>query len=129
MDRNGGYSILGPAPPTSSLAGCDLLFLRMEDSERWPAVFRSIDSGLRYEVGVSRLEQHPDMVDRINAVAEYELTGEEKKRIYTRGDSFIRDWFNSYGYMDGVVVDENGTDSDGVNGDTSGGAVLISEKV
>ena len=123
MNRNGSIRYWDPLFRPVHLPVTIRLFLRMEDSERWPDVFRSIDLGLQHVVGMSRLVQHPDMVDRINAVRAYELSGEEKERISTCVDSFIRDWFDSYGYMDGVVVDENGADSD------SGGAVLISEKV
>lgn len=117
MDRNGGFSLLGPAPPNSALAGCDLLFLRMEDSERWPDIFRTVDSDLRYEVGISRVEQNPDHVDKIEAVSAYKLTPEERKYIYIHADSFIRDWFDSYGYVDDIK---------NKNGD---GMVSISEKM
>lgn len=99
MDANGGYSFVGSAPSTSVLAGCDLLFLRMEESARWPKLFEMIDPDIHFKIGESRVQQHPEAIEQINAIAAYELTSEEKISIYDRENDFIRDWFDAYGYM------------------------------
>jgi len=103
MDDNGGYS-LTPAPSTSALPGCDLMFLRMEQSDRWPEFFEMLDPEFRSFVGQSRVDQNKANVEQINAIASYELTSEEKMNIYNTGDNFIQDWFDSYGYMDDVIL-------------------------
>merc|ERR1711957_413478 len=103
MDYNGGYS-LTPAPPTSVLPGCDLIFLRMEQSDRWPEFFEMLDPEFRSIVGASRVDQNKANVEQINAIASYELTSEEKMHIYNTGNKFIQDWFDSYGYMDDVIL-------------------------
>lgn len=109
MARNGGYSRMGPAPSTSILAGCDLLFLKMEDSDQWPQIMRMmINPDIEYKRGVSRLQQHPEAIEQIDAIAAYKLTSEEKSNIYMHGNSFIRDWFDSYRYMDDVGGDKVG---------------------
>ena len=107
MDYNGGYS-LTPAPPTSVLPGCDLIFLRMEQSDRWPEFFEMLDPEFRSIVGESRVDQNKANVEQINAIASYELTSEEKMHIYNTGNKFIQDWFDSYGYMDdsGIIISE-----------------------
>lgn len=119
MDENGGYSLIGPAPPTSVVAGCDLLFLRMEQSERWPEFFQKLGPGFRtFKEGESRIQQHPEAIDQIKAIASYKLTSEEKISIYNRENEFIRNWFDSYGYMDDVV-DNNLDKYNDSNKDTS----------
>lgn len=102
MDANGGYSFLGTAPSSSALTGCDLLFLRMEESNRWPKLFEMIDSDIHFKIGTSRIQQHPEAIEQIKAIAAYELSSEEKTSIYNRENDFIRDWFDAYGYMDDV---------------------------
>jgi len=102
MDENGGYSLI-PAPESSILAGCDLLFLRMEQSDQWPDIFKMLDPDIINKRGNSRLQDHPDNNDQINAIATYKLTSEEKFNIYNNKNSFIQDWFDAYGYMDDAV--------------------------
>jgi len=101
MDDNGGYSLI-PAPATSALAGCDLLFLRMEQSDQWPDIFHMLDPEFRNIRGTSTVQQHVENSDQIDAIASYELTSEEKMNIYNRKTGFIREWFDAYGYIDGV---------------------------
>jgi len=103
MNHNGGYSLI-PAPPESVLAGCDLLFLRMEQSDQWPDMFQIIDPNVRSEVGSDRLEQdHPNNADQINVISEYELTSDEKISIFNDEKGFLQDWFDSYSYMGNVI--------------------------
>jgi len=102
MDDNGGYSLI-PAPNESTLEGCDLLFLRMEQSDQWSDIFKMLDPDITSKMGDSRLELHPDNFDQINAISSYELTSEEKINIYNSQDKFIQDWFDAYGYMDDVI--------------------------
>lgn len=103
MDENGGYSMLGPAPRESSVAGCNLLFLRMEQSDHWPAIFEKVDATIEFKRGESRVDQCPEYTEYIKAVADYEMTVQEKDEIYRRGSAFMRDWFDSYDYMNDAV--------------------------
>jgi len=98
MDRNGGYSELGPAPPSSPVAGCKLLFLRMEESERWPDIFKSIDPTLEFKKGMARIDQCPTLTERLKVITDYEMTDEEKDVIFQNGDSYVRDWLDAYGF-------------------------------
>jgi len=98
MDRNGGYSELGPAPPESIMAGCNLLFLRMEQSDRWPAIFDQIDPTIKFEKGLARVDRCPNLANRIKVVQDYSMTIAEKNFIYQRGDRYIKDWFDAYGF-------------------------------
>jgi len=102
MDVNGGYT-LTPAPETSVLAGCDLLFLRLEQSDRWPEIFEMLDPRIENKKGVSRMQRHPDNIDQITAISTYELTSEERINIYNSKNKFIQEWFDAYGYMDGAA--------------------------
>jgi len=106
MDDNGGYSLM-TAPPTSALAGCDLLFLRMENSSRWPDIFRKLDPVFRNSRSKSRAEKNSDNISQVNAIASYKLTSEEKRNIYNKGDKFFKEWFDVYGYMDDVNAKES----------------------
>jgi len=99
MDRNGGYSELGPAPPGSSVAGCKLLFLRMEESERWPDIFKDIDPTLEFKKGLARTDKCPSLTERLKVITDYEMTDREKEIIYKNGDEYVRDWFDAYGYI------------------------------
>jgi len=99
MDANEGYSLLGPAPPGSIVEGCNLLFLRMEQSDRWPAIFEQIDPTVEFKKGVARDEQCPNLTEYIKVITDYEMTEAEKKSIYQNGERFVKDWFDAYGYM------------------------------
>lgn len=106
MNDNGGYSLI-PAPPTSTLTGCNLLFLRIEDSDRWPEIFQMLDPAFKNVIVNSRAQRNPNQLDQINAIKSYVLTSEEKSKIYNNSGKFIRDWFDVYGYMDDVHVKES----------------------
>jgi len=101
MDYNGGYSLI-PAPTNSSLAGCDLLFLRMEQSDQWPVIFQMLDHEFHSIRGYSRVSKNFRNIEEINAIASYELSSEEKISIYNSRGKFVQDWFDAYGYMDDV---------------------------
>lgn len=101
MDKNDEYSLV-PAPKKSALAGCDLLFLRMQQSDRWLEIFKGLDPEFRNIRGASRVDQEKDNLDKIDAIASYELTKEEKTDIYNRKNEFVREWFDVYGYMDNI---------------------------
>lgn len=103
MDANGGYSLI-PAPSTSALVGCDLFFLRMEQSDRWPEFFEMLDPEFKLIKGTSRVNQHRTHAEQLNAIASYELTSEEKIHIYNAGDKFLQDWFDAYGFMDDATI-------------------------
>lgn len=117
MDDNGGYSFV-PAPEKSMLAGCDLLFLRIEQSDRWPDIFESLDPEIKNNRRGSRLQDNPDKEDEIKAIEAYELTSEEKVKIYNSQDEFLQNWFDVYGFMDDVT----GYDIEGRSG--AGGVTL-----
>jgi len=102
MDNNGGYSLLGPAPHESEVAGCELLLLSMDQSDLWPVVFEKIDPKIQFNRGASRVEQCPEYIEHIKVVADYELTKEEKLKIYQNqlhGGNFVKDWFDAYRYL------------------------------
>merc|ERR1740139_882945 len=98
MDKNGGYSLVGPAPDNSIIAGCDLLFLRVEDSDNWSEIF-GIYPGIRYSSGKSRLDFCPHAADTLKILEDYVMTKAEKETILSR-DNTIKEWFDLYGYGD-----------------------------
>jgi len=98
MDKNNGYSELGPAPPGSIVAGCNLLFLRMEQSDRWPAIFKKIDPTIQFKKGLARIDRCPNLSQHIKVIQDYKMTVAEKNFIYQRGDEYIKDWFDAYGF-------------------------------
>jgi len=91
MNRNGNgqSTLLGPAPPESIVAGCNLLLMKMEnidllsefEHKEWPTKWKC-----------------PKLPEYVKMITDYELTAEEKISIYQRGDDFLRDWFDAYGY-------------------------------
>jgi len=97
MDKNGGYSIIGPAPEGSIIAGCELLFLRMEESESWPDIFETVFTGIKFALGEARLEQCPHAAATLNALKDYEFTKAEIKMM-TRDGGLIEEWLYVYGY-------------------------------
>jgi len=105
IDQNAGYSFLGPAPHESSVAGCEGLLLSVEHSHRWKEILEMIDPNIQFESSPSRMETNPMSVDQIKIVADYQLTYEEKKAIYTKGGPFIADWFDAYRYMNNLVAE------------------------
>jgi len=112
MDSNGGYSLLGPAPPQSIVAGCNLLFLRMEQSDQWPAIFKKVDPTIDFTTGASKTDLYPDLTERMKIVKDYEITIEEMSSVYQRGDENVKDWFDAYGYttenaLNGQVLDQS----------------------
>jgi len=106
MDDNGGFSLMS-APPTSVLSGCDLLFLRIENSDRWPDIFQMLDPSLKNSRTPSRAQKSAANISQVDAIASYRLTPEEKRNIYNKGDNFIKDWFDVYGFMDDVYAEES----------------------
>jgi len=100
MDETGGYSILGPAPSTSALAGCELLFLRVEDGKKWDEfIHKLVPDNPNYKNGISRKTQCPELKDHIQMLESYEMTDEEKKSLYQRGGKHVQDWFNAYNFL------------------------------
>merc|ERR1740139_1428168 len=97
MDINGGYSIIGPAPESSIIAGCELLFLRMEDRESWPDIFETVFPGVKYTKEESLLKGCPHATNILKALEDYEFTKAEIKAIINHGD-LIKEWFDVYGY-------------------------------
>jgi len=97
MDQNGGYSILS-APPESDLAGCELLFLKMENSDKWPDIIKTKVPENKFYRGETRAKQCPKLEGHIKMVQDYELTIDERSSLKNGGD-FLADWFDSYGYI------------------------------
>jgi len=103
MKRNGdGHStLLGPAPPQSIVAGCNLLLLKMEqNSDRLPTKAEKIDPSLEFfDKAWATEEECPNLPKYINVITNYEMTIEEKNIIYQGGNEYVRDWFDAYGYI------------------------------
>jgi len=97
MDKNGGYSVLGPAPDNSIIAGCELLFLRIEDNDNWPDIFRKMFPGLQYRTVQSRSDMCPHAADTLKILEDYVMTKGEKETILSR-DNTIKEWFDLYDY-------------------------------
>lgn len=102
MDQNGGYSILAPSSSESSLAGCELLFLRMEQSDQWPEIVKMMVPTHDFIRGQSRISQCPDLTEHISMLQDYELTDDERMYLYNYGDGFMADWFDAYKYIDSL---------------------------
>jgi len=105
MDANGGYSVLTSALPNGVFAGCDLLFLRMEQSIVWPDIMERMVPKISFSKGEPVESLCPGVSDHIKMLKDYELTKEEKIAIYSHGSTVVTDWFDSYGYMDGISGD------------------------
>jgi len=99
MDHNNGYSILQSTSPDSVFAGCELLFLRMEQNKRWPEIIEMMVPGNEFYEGESRATQCPELAEHIKMLHEYELTKDEKIALYNQGGASVADWFDAYGYM------------------------------
>ena len=99
MDHNNGYSILESTSSDSVFAGCELLFLRMEQHDRWSEIIETMIPGNKFYEGKSRATQCPELADHISMLQEYELTNDEKMTIYTNGGPSVVDWFDTYGYI------------------------------
>jgi len=98
MDQNGGYSIL-PAPSESDLVGCELLLLKMENSDQWPDIIKTKVPENRFYRGETRAKQCPQLEGHIKMLQEYELTSDEKLLLKNGGGDFMADWFDSYRYI------------------------------
>jgi len=101
MDRNNGYSMVESTSDDSVFAGCELLFLRMEQNDRWPEIIKMMVPENKFHRGESRAAQCPKLADHIKMLQEYELTKEEKMAIYTNGGASVADWFDAYEYING----------------------------
>jgi len=108
MDYSGGYSTLGPASAESVIAGCQLLFLRMEQSNRWSGFINKFVPGSEYHRGKSQISKCPELREHIKMLQDYELSKEEKVNIYNHGGVIIPDWFDSYKYFEGSSQIERG---------------------
>lgn len=104
MDQNGGYSILSPTFPASIFAGCELLLLRMEQSKQWPEIIQMMVPENKFSQGKSGVSQCPELADHIKMLQDYELTMEERLRIYNYGGGLMADWFDAYEYIGGVDI-------------------------
>jgi len=93
MERGGGdehSTILGPAPPGSIVAGCNLLLMKM----------KNIDPNLEFvHKEWATEEECPQLPEYVKVITDYEMTIEEKQTIYQSGDDNLRDWFDAYGYL------------------------------
>ena len=100
MDANGGYAFLTQPRdyPSNPYEGCELLFLRVEDGDKWPNILHSFFPGNDYVKGIGRNEQCPGMARHIEMLTKYELTPDEKSGIRERGEEFVGDWFDVYRY-------------------------------
>jgi len=98
MDQNGGYSILSTGSPESLFVGCELLFLRMEQSKQWPDIIKMMIPENKYHKGISTEDRCPQRTDDVRMLQDYELTMEERMRIYNYGDGLMADWFDAYEY-------------------------------
>eukprot|EP00521_Asterionellopsis_glacialis_P006543 CAMPEP_0195281676 /NCGR_PEP_ID=MMETSP0707-20130614/887_1 /TAXON_ID=33640 /ORGANISM="Asterionellopsis glacialis, Strain CCMP134" /LENGTH=357 /DNA_ID=CAMNT_0040340583 /DNA_START=81 /DNA_END=1154 /DNA_ORIENTATION=- len=108
IERNGGYSLI-PHPSASSLYdgdnvlnGCELLFLRMEDHEKWPSILSSVlPGGFTYDKPSGRVDLCPNIKEAYKDLLEYKLPYRDRNAII--GDDSISphilDYFNAYGYL------------------------------
>lgn len=103
MNANGGYTHLvhSGGDENNVYAGCELLFLRMEDSDAWPNILSQHVPGTEtvIEVQGARMDRCPGVTkDQYKALLEYELTKEEKERIIA-GDEYTIEYFDLYGQL------------------------------
>jgi len=98
MDQNGGYTLLS-AKSESALVGCELLLLKLEQSEQWPGIIKTVVPENNFFRGATRSSQCPEIADHIKMIQDYELTSEEKMSIKTRGGGIMADWFDAYEYI------------------------------
>lgn len=93
--KNNGYSLLSNASPSSTYAGCELLFLSMEHNTYWPDIIPRIIPGVTHQKGVSRVDLCPNIADHYKAIQSYKLT-EEERAIISNGDPDVAEYFNVY---------------------------------
>ena len=97
MDANGGYTKLTNPDPKGDFQGCELLFLRMEDSANWHIIIESEIPGIEYGANTSREAKCPHIKEHYQALKDYKFTMEEKKSL-TFGDPWMEDYFRVYGH-------------------------------
>jgi len=101
VEENGGYAFLSPPPQSeeqpSNFPNCELLFLRMEDKDRWSEIIHRFMPGVRYERNRSRTEQCPNIAEYYLAIQEYRLNSAELKAVI-QNDPHTAEYFRVYGY-------------------------------
>mmetsp|Transcript_8870 Transcript_8870/g.13620 ORF Transcript_8870/g.13620 Transcript_8870/m.13620 type:complete len:307 (-) Transcript_8870:108-1028(-) len=98
VDANGGYSILDKAAPDGPFGHCELLFLKVENSDKWPDFISSVMPGVVYHKGSSREELCPHIADQYEAIKNYPLSQEERAGI-VNDDPDTAEYFKVYGYL------------------------------
>merc|ERR1712176_642307 len=95
MDQNGGYSVILPASYESNLGGCELLFLKLENSDQWPDIIKKKLPDNKFIRGATRASQCPELEEHIKMLQDYQLTSDGKMSIKNRGGDIMVDWFNA----------------------------------
>mmetsp|Transcript_11170 Transcript_11170/g.15674 ORF Transcript_11170/g.15674 Transcript_11170/m.15674 type:complete len:312 (-) Transcript_11170:55-990(-) len=98
VQKNGGYSLLENPEPEGVFKNCKLLFLRMEDHERWPSILADVMPGMRYSKASSRIDKCPKTADHYKALQDYKLSEEEKASVLG-DDPDMREYFSAYGLL------------------------------
>mmetsp|Transcript_12344 Transcript_12344/g.19139 ORF Transcript_12344/g.19139 Transcript_12344/m.19139 type:complete len:310 (+) Transcript_12344:70-999(+) len=98
VQENGGYSLLEDPEPEGGFKNCKLLFLRMEDEERWHSILADVMPGIRYFKASSRLDKCPKTADHYKALQDYKLSEEEKASVLG-DDPDMREYFRAYGLL------------------------------
>jgi len=97
MEKNGGYSLLDKPDPLGPFSNCELLFLRMEDSAKWPSFISTVMPGVKYQKNKSRSQECPRIADHYKALQYYDYSDEEIIMM-TGGNPEIASYFNIYGF-------------------------------
>lgn len=104
IQANGGYSLLKEQKNSNFNGGrpfgnCELLFLRMEDHDKWPQIMDSVMPGLVDLVkSPARTETCPVIAEHYGAIQNYKLTEDEKVSIIG-GNVHVEEYFRVYGLI------------------------------
>merc|ERR1719491_923685 len=95
-----GYAVVSPKNLGPAIAGCNLLLLKAEDSDRWPYIVERVFPGIKYKKEEPLFEDCPGGPEIFKILEDYELTNAEREEILSHGNLIVKDLFHAYGYRD-----------------------------
>ena len=94
-----GFSLISPPAKLQSsddgFAGCDMLFLRVEDSEAWPSIIQSFFPGAIYHLGKSRRDICPAMSEHYTTLQNYDISYKQIARLISV-NAYVDELFRAY---------------------------------
>jgi len=105
--QNGGYALIQSPHVGGRFANCELLFLQMEESKKWPTFMESVWPGISFAKGKARTDACPESADHYKALADDYVLQEEEIEYIIGGDPDIAEYFSVYGLWDHPIGNGN----------------------